>query len=292
MPLNLELFESVNSLLIAVSGGRDSVGLLTRLLEQRQNLPEMAIVYVDHRLRKESEREKEFVENLAGENRLPFFSKTLPEIPRGETAARELRYRCLVEAACDCGAGAVVTAHHRKDQTESILLNLLRGTSLRGLLGMPESRLLSDQILLLRPALSCFPEELHFGVEKYCEDASNLLANNPRNILRLEILPALDEVFPRSIDDAFNSFSRQVREDLAALEFYVPDKDILSYEDFLSLPRAVQKRWLRRHMPLETAQVERGLQAVSDRRSCDLGQGLYLNIGRDTVSIEKREPRR
>ena len=122
-------------LLIGLSGGADSVALLHLLLDAGA---EVAAVHVNHGLRgAESDGDEAFVRNLCANLNVPLhvYRADPPENP-GENWAREVRYGFFRRAMQETGADALVLAHHRDDQAETLLLHLMRGAGLTGLTGM------------------------------------------------------------------------------------------------------------------------------------------------------------
>lgn len=203
----------------AVSGGRDSVALLhalARLAEQPNRAYRVLVAHLDHGLRAESVDEADFVRALAEELRLPFHGERVDvsgmatALGEGtEHAAREARYEFLARTARAQGAGAVALAHHADDNVETILFRALRGTGLRGLAGMPAHRPIDGArpvVRLVRPMLS-LPRTT---VEGYCrrrslrwrDDPSNEQSVYRRNFLRNELLPTIRAELNPKVDEA------------------------------------------------------------------------------------------
>lgn len=188
--------------LCAVSGGLDSMCLLHFLRAQGYDV---SCAHFDHRLRGEdSARDARFVQHYCAENGIPCHlgSDDVRAHAREtgesiEEAARHLRYRFLRETARTQGA-QLLTAHHADDNAETVLLNLIRGTDLRGLCGMKP---MQDGIF--RPFLDVTRAELSAYAEAnaipHVEDATNAdPAAAARNYLRHEILPRMQLLNPRA----------------------------------------------------------------------------------------------
>ena len=210
--------------LAAVSGGLDSMCLLHLLSiwGREQNLAVTA-AHFNHQLRETAARDEEFVRNWCAEHDVPFVSgcgdvrKAAAE--QGltiEEAARELRYAFLAEQKKSLGCTWVLTAHHADDNAETMLLNLLRGTGLRGLSGIPDSR---DSIV--RPFLQVTREELAAYAEKHhiphVEDETNELDDAARNVLRHHVLPVLRQLNPKAVENMSRT-ARLLAEDERTLE--------------------------------------------------------------------------
>lgn len=284
--LNLTLLPVEEKALVAVSGGRDSVALLQRLVAA-ENISSLEVVHVDHGIRDESEEEQRFVSQLAKRYSLVFHALRLDKIPHTETQAREARYTHFIRLANQRGCATVVTAHHREDQLETRIMNLLRGCSPKGLSGIPESRKLAEGISLVRPALKVSREWLGEIATEWREDKSNAVEDNVRNRLRLTIIPQLQSLFPRDVAESFDSLVELLEDDLSALDAFVPEEDILSLHQWETLPMAIKRRWLRKRAPLERAQLEKGILAAKEKKSVDLGRGIHLKIADNTLSLRQ-----
>lgn len=188
-------------MLIALSGGADSVALL--LMMQERGKAE-ACAHCNFHLRgNESDRDEEFVRRLCEERGIRLFVKhfdTQTEAARTgesiEMAARRLRYDWFAELCLEHGFKEVAVAHHLNDNAETVLLNLVRGTGLSGLTGMAEKR-----PGVVRPLLSLSRHEildyLRQKGQTYVTDSTNTDTHYRRNKLRHEVLPLLREMNPQ-----------------------------------------------------------------------------------------------
>ena len=203
----------------AVSGGADSMGMLWALYRLRSVLRiELCCAHYNHGLRDSADRDEAFVAAFCEKHGIPFWSEKgnvndnkLPgESP--EMAARRLRYDFLRRVS---DGGKLATAHTAGDNLETVLLRLCRGTSPRGLGGIPVR-----QGNIIRPILFAERDEiLRFlaeeGVE-YCEDETNALDFCPRNRIRHHVVPLLREENP-AVARSVLSLSRTLREEDALL---------------------------------------------------------------------------
>ena len=213
--------------LCAVSGGRDSMCLLFYLAE-RGDLAVTA-AHFDHHLRPTSGRDAAFVRDWCRERGIPFLlgegdvaALAAEEGLSTEEAARKARYAFLEGAAREGGFAAVCTAHHARDNAETILLNLIRGTGSAGLRGMREARPPGtgpDAPVLLRPFLRWAPEELARYAEDHAiphvEDVSNGSDGPARNRLRHQVLPVLEGLNPQAVGNILRAAETLRREDEA-----------------------------------------------------------------------------
>lgn len=198
-------------LLVAVSGGADSVALLRalRLLAPRRRWGlDLRVAHVHHALRGEDgERDAAFVEQLAKRFELPFHRAEVRLEDPGrnvEAQARRLRYDALHDLARRLGCERVAAAHHADDQLETLLLALLRGRSVERMRAMAWRRPLTrdSKVELIRPLLAVTRSEvidfLHTLGQGHREDHSNRDASRRRNRLRRDVTPVLRELNPEA----------------------------------------------------------------------------------------------
>jgi tRNA(Ile)-lysidine synthase len=213
-----DLFHQKDKLLLAVSGGVDSVVLCELCKLAGYNF---SIAHCNFRLRdKESERDAAFVTGLAKKYDVPFFLKEFDTEKYAEEkklsiqeAARELRYEWFKELVTSDSplltCAYVLTAHHADDNIETLLMNFSRGTGLPGLAGIP---LTSPQAKLRRPLLSFWKEELiAFAKEnklEFVEDSSNRSSKYTRNFFRNEIIPMIEKVYPQVKENLRDNINR------------------------------------------------------------------------------------
>jgi tRNA(Ile)-lysidine synthase len=202
--------------LVAVSGGADSVALLAALRELAARDGRewsLSVAHLNHGLRDQAGEDEHFVRDLAGGWSLPCIVASrdvATEARRAgtgiEETARALRYHFLAEATGQFGASAVAVGHHADDNVETIVHRLARGTHLRGLAGIAPARMLGESVRLVRPLLGVGRKD----VEDYCrraglawrEDHTNARTDFSRNFIRHELLPVMrDRLNPR-LDEA------------------------------------------------------------------------------------------
>ncbi len=187
--------------LAAFSGGADSCALLCALSSLRHEWGfELWAMHVNHGLRNDAERDERFSEELCALAGVPFLARKIAMQGKSEEEARRLRYAALrEEAARRCAV--IACAHHLRDQGETILMNLMRG-SVKGLGGMRETALLGDT-LLWRPLLEVHPELLRAYLEErgipWMEDKTNLDRHYLRNAVRHDILPPMEKARPGAL---------------------------------------------------------------------------------------------
>lgn len=200
-------FNSDDNILIAVSGGPDSMALLDLLNSIKDDIPiSISVAHVNYHLRKESDIETDGVEKYCLEHNIPFYRKdadpkTLQSSRKStEEWARDLRYDYFSELIEKYGFTKLLTAHHMDDQVETILMRLLRGTGPNGLTGISKESI-RDGYTILRPFLS----ENKVDLRQYCvennieffTDSSNEESKYSRNFIRNEVLPLLESQYPK-----------------------------------------------------------------------------------------------
>ncbi len=191
----------------AVSGGVDSVALLLALhaLSEREEIT-LSAAHVDHGLRPASGEDAAFVERMCGELGVPCKVCRVRVDGKSEDAARKARYEALREACLENGTAILALAHHRRDQAETLLLHLFRGSGAGGLSAMGETSWRawpeSGGWLLWRPLLSVSPETIRAALTNkgvpWREDETNFSDDYLRNYLRHQVLPAVTARFPKA----------------------------------------------------------------------------------------------
>lgn len=196
-----ELIRDNMGIVTGVSGGADSVLLLLVLIElQKEFHINICAVHVNHGIRgKEALRDENYVISLTKKYKIPcrVFHEDIPAMAAEngmteEEAGRIYRYKCFEDVRCELGYDAIAVAHHQDDQAETILFQMLRGSSLRGLGGMKPR---NDKII--RPLLDTrrkeIEEELSREGVEYCTDSTNEKDEYARNQIRHNVIPFIEE---------------------------------------------------------------------------------------------------
>jgi tRNA(Ile)-lysidine synthase len=289
-------------LLLAVSGGQDSLALLALLhdLAPLHHWP-LAVLHADHRWHPGSAEVAERVAAHCAALGVPCSIVRAAEPPRGEAAARRWRYGCLEREAGRLGCGRIVTGHTASDRAETLLFHLIRGSGLRGLGSLRACRPLAPGLILVRPLLG-----LQRGETLDCcrelalpvwSDPANEDRRFSRNRLRLEVLPLLEAIRPGA--EARLAGLAQVLEDLETSEAGLEDLaltaleagDGLDLDHWRRLPAPLAGRLLHRWLhdrsghgisAAALAELLRQLRAPSPPRRLPLPGGWHL----------RREPRK
>ncbi|HJV77191.1 MAG TPA: tRNA lysidine(34) synthetase TilS [Paludibacter sp.] len=209
---NQQLLTRKARVIVGVSGGTDSMALLHILVSLGYDC---VIAHCNFHLRmEESDRDEEFVRYLAKYMMLPYykvdFDTTKYADEHGisiEMAARDLRYNWFYELLQTLDAQAIAVAHHADDSIETMLMNLVRGTGLRGLTGIqPRNN------KVVRPLLCCTRLELETYLImhdlEHVEDSTNATIDYQRNKFRNEVLPLLEQINPSVRQTLYDSRER------------------------------------------------------------------------------------
>lgn len=202
-------------ILVAVSGGVDSVVLLDLLRKEQQSIGyELGVVHINHQLRPESIMESNYLRQFCQEAQLPFYETKweTPEKVGMEAAARTFRYSFFSEIMAKQKYTILVTAHHGDDQIETILMKVLRGGSFQSFAGIRDRQPFASGELI-RPLLPFSKQDLYeYANERaltYFEDSTNQELSVQRNRLRQRVLPYLKEENQQAIAH-FNEFSTEI----------------------------------------------------------------------------------
>lgn len=293
-------------ILLAVSGGPDSLALLYLLLEFRKSLPlKLGIAHVDHSWRQESKEEAAQLAHLAEQSGLPFHSTVLdPREIRGnlENECRLARLSFFKQLCLTYGYQAVVLAHHADDVSETVLKRLFEGAQLLSLSGMTECSLF-EGLTVWRPLLGFSKKEIlkyleGIGKEGF-EDSTNLDPKYLRGRFRSVIIPLLSQHFGKEISKPLQRISSEVLEWKSFLEAHMQphlrriEKTTMGYfcdVGIESTLHSVEKKYLLKYF-CERASItisSSALQKISDllfngRADKQISAGkknLYIDRGR------------
>lgn len=243
-----QLIHSGDRVLIAFSGGPDSVFLTELFLKYRSVLGiDIALGYVQHSLRGEASRaEEDFVRDYAADQKIELFTESVD--PRAEqasakqgleAAARKLRYAALIQMADRYGAGPIATAHHLNDLMETLLYRIFKGASPEKAAGLAPKR-----GRLIRPILGCRKEKILEWLSgqniRYCLDATNADPSYDRNYIRGHLVPPILSRF-ESAPEKIWDFCAAAWEDEADWKRRVREilEQAVRTDDGFSIPREV-----------------------------------------------------
>ena len=293
--------------LVALSGGADSVALLRLLLALDYHVE---AAHCNFNLRgDESNRDEQFVKDLCSQHNVPlhlahFDTKAYAELHKLsiEMAARELRYRYFEQLTADIHAEAVCVAHHRDDNVETMLINLLRGTGIHGLTGIKAKRT-NGSLLVIRPLLCVsranilsWLQQLH---QPYVTDSSNLVDDVMRNKVRLNLIPMLKSINPSVIDNLQDTIEQLYEAEaiynaytISSITSLVNDNSLnISELKHTASPICVLFEWLHPYQfqPAVIRQIEQHLNVQTGRIWQSPTHELCLDRGRLLLTPRKEE---
>ncbi len=304
------LLKKSDKILVAVSGGADSVVLL-RVLKTLSHKYHwvVQVAHFNHGLRgQEADQDEVFVRRLALSYDLPFHvqKQDVRKYARKqglsiEEAARLLRYDFLEKTAIAIQADKIAVAHNANDQAETVLLFLLRGTGKTGLAGMPVAR-----GRIVRPLLSSWRQDIEIFARRqklpFRTDASNLQTAYLRNRIRLKLLPELVKHYNSQIYQHLLHLSVLEREEDQFLQEQAIGEaakcleqksgaTVLNSKRFSKLPVWLQRRLVRLITPLPYEQVEKVRSLVINKgahKILQLGRNLYCRREYDKLIFSTR----
>ncbi len=222
-----DLFGKEHRLLLAFSGGIDSV-VLAHLLHNMGY--SCSLAHCNFRLRgDEAQGDRAFCESFAKDLGIPVFTKDFDTKAYAaerklstQMAARELRYNWFKELMAEHGFDRLLTAHHANDNVETLLVNLVRGTGIKGLQGIPER-----QDDLVRPLLFATKEEIMTYAEKhqllYRNDSSNAEVKYKRNFIRHKVIPELKSLNP-ALEETIHTSVQFFKQSSEIVQSYAREK--------------------------------------------------------------------
>jgi tRNA(Ile)-lysidine synthase len=318
----LDLVERGESILVAVSGGSDSIVLLELLACLRTEMKlSLAVAHFNHELRgRESDEDEAFVRTAAREHQCEFYveranTRELAEAKKRslQEEARDLRYLFFDRLRKSLGFQKVATAHHADDNAETVLFNFLRGTGIHGLAGIPAHR--RDRSII-RPLLFATREEIRAYAERhglrFREDSSNAKTEYTRNFMRQALLPTIkDNVNPnivatlRRSSEIFDELQRYVRGETDKLRSEVvrsssPTEIILDAAKLLAQPRFLQemliltiaREFTQAEIDTSAVRAVLGVARSETGSACSLTKDHVAARDRDCLVFRRPEPRR
>ena len=228
-----QMIQPKETVLVGVSGGVDSLALLYALHTQQHQLDcQLHIAHLDHGFREDSVGDAVYVAEQAEQLGIPI-SSTRIDVPQlmqdqklsAEVAARRARYQFYECVSERIGATKIALGHHRGDQAETVLMNLLRGagaSGLKGILPVRAGKFIRPLLAFSRKEIEDFVAQL--GLQPCC-DATNYQLDYLRNRVRLELIPALERAYNSNIQNVLN----QTAELLQAESDYL---DALAHDAF------------------------------------------------------------
>lgn len=286
--LDNQLIKKGDHIVVAVSGGADSISLLAILMELKDNLHfSLSACHFNHRLRgAESDGDEKFVQKICGRWGIALIAGGAPDknLYKNEDIAREARYAFFEQILEEGRGDKIAIAHNKNDFAETLLIRLVRGTGLKGLGSIPLSRgnFIRPLLCLGRPEIEAYLKEKDI---EYRTDKSNLDEKYLRNKIRRSALPYLENINPNIIEilsqtawilqEDYSYLNLVGEHELSAITISESaDTVLLSYKKWLKLHPSLQKLTLR----LAVEKIG-GLQDISMKQIIEMDNLLKKGIG-------------
>jgi tRNA(Ile)-lysidine synthase len=304
-----QLLPPYQRLLVAVSGGQDSLCLLKLLVDLQPKWSwTIAIAHCDHRWSSDTGIAAH-VRQIARAWGIPFHLKIAPPLQETEAAARQWRYAALQEIAQAHHLACVVTGHTQSDRAETLIYNLVRGAGADGLSALTWKRPLAANISLVRPLLEISRPETY----KFCqqlqlpiwEDITNQNLSYARNRIRFQVLPHLKTHFNPQVEKALAQTAEILRAEVEYLEMVAQeylqtnisaDRLGLNRIFLQGLPLAIQRRVIRQFLQKTLKKVPNFEQieslvylidAPNGTRTSSLPKGTRAEVRGDWLRLER-----
>ncbi|NOX89535.1 MAG: tRNA lysidine(34) synthetase TilS [Calditrichaeota bacterium] len=231
-----QLISPNDAVFIALSGGMDSMALLHAFLSLKENFPlQIKAIHVNHGVRgEEADRDEQFVRGYCRQNGIELIVKQIEHLnaESGETELREARYLAFEEVLSQFPAAKIATAHTLDDNIETVLMRLAKGSSLKGLCGIPVKRgpYIRPFLFLNRIEIKKYVDENNIP---FVRDSSNENLRYLRNQIRHQIIPAFRQVFGETFFDGMERSINWLNDyyKLFKKEFEQRFKEVVSRED-------------------------------------------------------------
>jgi len=314
------MIQKGDGIMAGVSGGPDSVCLLSLLCKFRESLDiKLSAAHLDHMFRGgESREDALFVEDLCRKRDVPLFYEQI-DVPgfiqntglSPEDAARRVRFEFFERARKKAGASKVALGHNRNDLEETILMNILRGSGIEGLLGIEPVR-----DFYIRPLLEITRLEIEDYLKSegldYRIDSTNLKTDYFRNSLRLELIPLIKQRYVPHFGTSLRRLSEIARCDISFLEeqtsaawrqavIYSSDRVKIDLKNFLPIHDAIKRRLVRKVVEelagdvkdfefRHTVMLVDFIKNSASGSVCDLPKNLRAEKQYDCVCISVQNP--
>ena len=297
--IKYKLIESGDKIVLGVSGGPDSISMLNILNEIKEEFKfEIYVAHVNHMIRKEADEDERYVQKYCEKNNIQFFVKRadVEQIAKAkklgtEETGRKIRYDFFEEV----DANKIAIAHNKNDKIETIIMNLLRGSSVSGLKGIEPKR----DNKYIRPLIECERQE----IEQYCEenklepriDKTNFENDYTRNKIRNIVIPYIKKEFNPNIIETIDRLSQVATEEssyieLQAKEVYnklliqeTENQIILNLKEFNKQNKVIKSRIIL----LAVKKINGGTQGIEKIHIEDIIKLYNNNIGNKYLTPNK-----
>lgn len=301
--IKYKLIESGDKIVLGVSGGPDSISMLNILNEIKEEFKfEIYVAHVNHMIRKEADEDERYVQKYCEKNNIQFFVKRadVEQIAKAkklgtEETGRKIRYDFFEEVLQKVDANKIAIAHNKNDKIETIIMNLLRGSSVSGLKGIEPKR----DNKYIRPLIECERQE----IEEYCEknklepriDKTNFENDYTRNKIRNIVIPYIKKEFNPNIIETLDRLSQVATEEsnyieLQASEIYkkllIDENEkqiILNLKEFNKQNKVIKSRIIL----LAVKKINGGTQGIEKIHIEDIIKLYNNNIGNKYLTPNK-----
>ena len=208
-------FKHINSILIAISGGQDSVCLI-KLIEDFFNIynnnliQKVEYIYIDHQWKKDSKYQIQHLINHLNEKYHNLSIYQIKKVAFTELEARHLRYQIIINHAKKHAFPTIMTAHTNTDKIETFFQKLIRGTSIDGATSLNAHRIISKDLQIIRPMIRITRMDISWFCRKFLlptwSDKTNYQYNINRNRIRYELIPYLKQYYMLNVENNINHF--------------------------------------------------------------------------------------
>lgn len=277
--VNNNLIKKNDKVIVAVSGGPDSMCLLDCLYKLKEELEfEIIVAHVNHGIREESEQEKIYVEDYCKKRNIPFnyLKVDVPTLSKEqkiseETCGRNVRYEFFEQLRIKENATSIAVAHNLNDNVETVLLNMIRGSGLKGLTGMDFkfNNIIRPLLTIEKRDILLYNNELELNP---CFDKTNEEEIYLRNKVRLSLIPALQELNPNFITN-INRMRNILKEDNDFIESYVQElfdkviieednsKIVFNFSLFMNEHESIKNRIVRKIIEKKMSNLD-GIESI------------------------------
>lgn len=215
---NLKKIKKKDKILIAISGGQDSICLIKLIHEyQINNYLNIQAIYIDHQWKKESIIHIKHIINLMKKTRIPISIYQIKNKFFSENKTRQLRYKTLIKHALINNHSIIMTGHNKNDQIETIIQNIIRGSSINGITNFNNIKKINKKISIIRPLIHSTRAEIIWFCRQFClplwSDITNYNYKINRNRVRYELIPYLQNYFNPNINKNIENFFKICQED-------------------------------------------------------------------------------
>lgn len=228
------------TLLIAISSGQDSLCLLKLLSDYlNQKYYKIKAIYIDHQWKNDSLNHAQHIINMMRTTQIPITIYQIKKLALSENIARQIRYKLFIQHAIREECTTIITGHNKDDQIETLIYNIVRGTSLNGVTNLTLSKKIHNQISIIRPLINFSKSEIAWFCRLFYlpiwSDSTNYNFYIKRNRLRHELIPYLQDYFNPQVKTNLTKFinfcqndNEYIKENTLKLYIHSTHKRIIS----------------------------------------------------------------